>query len=114
MTDMTRREVVASSDTRDVTTPPTKPKMPLVVKLILAAMILPIVVGIIISGVNSSNTEDKTGTPDYLCELLRSGWTTSELATNDVWQNWTDQQSAMSRGIEITAAADRGGCLNLT
>lgn len=111
---MTRHEAVAASDTSGVNTQPTKPKQPLVVKLILAAIAATIAVMVIMAGVNSSHDDDRSGTSGYLCDLLRSGHTTGELASNDVWQTWTDGQSALARGMEITAAADRGGCLNLT
>lgn len=108
---MTRHEPVAASDTSGVTTQPTKRKMPLVVILMLAALAAIFIIGFATS---PSQHDDRTGTPDYLCDLLRSGFTTSELASNDTWQNWSDNQSAIARGTAITAAADQGGCLNLT
>lgn len=93
--------------------PQTEPKSLLGAKITIAAIVLIISASAILAIVRKSNDVERSGTPEYLCELLRSGWTTDQLAANDEWQDWPANQSPLSRGIEITSAADNGGCFDL-
>lgn len=68
--------------------------------LVLAAVLAVVVV----TGANQGG--DESTPAERLCSLLKSGWSVDQLAANDVWQSWPDEESPMQRGMEIASVAN--------
>lgn len=74
-----------------------------------------VIFGIAVIATGGFGDDKPDPTPaERLCTLLQTGWSTGQIAVGDEWKEWPEAQSPISRGIEIAAAADRGGCGHLT
>lgn len=75
-------------------------------RAIIGSILAIILVAVIATAVETSNKKDYRGTAEHLCDLLGSGWTTSEIVHGDQWRDWDSQTSMLQREIAVTHAAE--------
>lgn len=95
--------------------PQPRPREPLGAGAVLFLTIGGVILAVMILGsiIKAVSGDEEPTSEERLCTLLDGGWTTSQLIANNVWVDWPEQQSPLSRSIEVAKAAERGGCFEL-
>lgn len=58
---------------------------------------------ILLFGMASHSSDDKPS----LCDMLRDGWTASEIVDSDQWRDWPDSMSRMERSTTVLQEGER-------
>lgn len=78
---------------------PNEEEIMIALLVLVAALCTPLVVGWL-------NADSSPSRPS-LCDLLRTGWTISEVTVSDQWRDWPASMSRTERAMQVVREAGR-------